>query len=333
MTRLLVATALSSVLLAGLGGWTLARTGSPQLSACADPRHGDTLHLLVGYACPPGERKVTWNIAGPPGPPGLVWRGTWSPLVSYRPGDAVYDPATATSWIAVKANAGDEPAPANPAWNVLAAVPPTVSNAVASLAAAIGQVPAGTTVQGEIGALAGMASTFDATPGRYLYTVPDGVDAVAVVLQGGGGCGGAAAPDDLYGGGGGGGGAFLEAVLTTVPGEVLTVTVGGTQAPTTLEDAYGNVLSAGAGEPGAAARPDTGGAGGRGGAVQIQSPMPAPQGTHVALLVARDGADGQGGNRAVNAGGALFGDAAAFGAGGASGACGQPGYAWLTPLP
>lgn len=75
---------------------------------------------------------------------------------------------------------------------------------------------------------AAYAQTF-ATPGPWTYTVPAGVNTIQVLVAGGGGggAGGGSFDPSLAPGGAGGNGARITAIVTVVPGQVLSGTIGG----------------------------------------------------------------------------------------------------------
>ena len=65
------------------------------------------------------------------------------------------------------------------------------------------------------------------TPGSFSFTVPSGVNRVAVSMQGGGGGGGGGCSTSAYFGGGGGGGEYVVALFSVTSGQVISGTVGG----------------------------------------------------------------------------------------------------------
>lgn len=72
------------------------------------------------------------------------------------------------------------------------------------------------------------AQTFS-TPGPWTYTVPAGVNTIQVLVAGGGGggAGGGSFDPSLAPGGAGGNGARITAIVTVVPGQILSGTIGG----------------------------------------------------------------------------------------------------------
>ncbi|NEW82363.1 MAG: hypothetical protein GZ094_08365 [Mariniphaga sp.] len=72
------------------------------------------------------------------------------------------------------------------------------------------------------------------------FTVPSGVTSITVECWGGGGAGGGNTTNSSDGGGGGAGGAFASKVVTVIPGNTYTVTVGGVKAGTNGAGASGN---------------------------------------------------------------------------------------------
>ena len=81
-------------------------------------------------------------------------------------------------------------------------------------------------------------SQFFTTTGTW--TAPAGVTSVTVECWGGGGSGGGSASFNVKGGGGGAGGAYARKVLTVIPGNNYTVTVGSTRTGTISAGVTGN---------------------------------------------------------------------------------------------
>lgn len=89
---------------------------------------------------------------------------------------------------------------------------------------------------------------FEYTGGTVTWTVPADVYEITAVLQGGGGNGGAvvSANQPYYGGGGGGCGSFALKKFTVVPGDIISLAVGGVAGDTSVT--FGAVtVTAGAG--------------------------------------------------------------------------------------
>lgn len=92
------------------GAITIAEASPPQLVAVAEPS--------VVVTTEPTSTLLEVGISGPQGPPGLVWRGAWSAVVQYQPGDAVA--YGGGSYIAVTVNTDSVPAAPSADWDVLA---------------------------------------------------------------------------------------------------------------------------------------------------------------------------------------------------------------------
>src|SRR4030042_6605093 len=60
------------------------------------------------------------------------------------------------------------------------------------------------------------------------FTVPAGITSVIIECWGASGAGGGTAANNTRGGGGGAGGAYARSLITVIPGNTYTVTVGGT---------------------------------------------------------------------------------------------------------
>ncbi|MBI3314897.1 MAG: hypothetical protein HYZ86_02990, partial [Candidatus Omnitrophica bacterium] len=138
------------------------------------------------------------------------------------------------------------------------------------------------------------------------FTVPTGITRIMVEVWGGGGTGGAnSSPYESAGGGGGGG--YGKQIFTVTPGNVYTVTVGGTGGTSS----FGNLISATGGSNGTSAV--SGSAGGAGGAGGTSSAFinitggTGSGGSFISGVVTRapaGGAGGSAGNGGIGGGGA-----------------------------
>jgi hypothetical protein len=72
------------------------------------------------------------------------------------------------------------------------------------------------------------------------FTVPAGITSIKVECWGAGGSGGGSTANTVYGGGGGAGGSYANKVVTVIPGNTYTVTVGGVTTGSTSAGVKGN---------------------------------------------------------------------------------------------
>jgi hypothetical protein len=83
------------------------------------------------------------------------------------------------------------------------------------------------------------------------WQVPPHITEISIVVVGGGGNGGVGGigtppitPAFVYGGGGGGGETVIDTLLTVVPNETLTVTVGAAQQASAIDGSFGTISAA-----------------------------------------------------------------------------------------
>ncbi len=73
------------------------------------------------------------------------------------------------------------------------------------------------------------------TPGTYQFRIPGGVTRLYALLGAGGGSGGTMYIDNRYPGGGGGGGGNCAGTIDVLPGQILTVFVGGSGSVSAIQ--------------------------------------------------------------------------------------------------
>jgi len=105
-------------------GWLASLAGAP--STAAGPPGPSAYQSYVTTAGPNPLSETDWlaSLEGPPGqaiigPAGLNWMGEWSSTVTYAIDDAVYEPNSGSSYIAISANTNSRPPNSN--WTLLTA--------------------------------------------------------------------------------------------------------------------------------------------------------------------------------------------------------------------
>jgi hypothetical protein len=121
MVRKPWAAALAAAVILATGGSAIASAASDSIPSSAGvftachKTSGGALRLIdpsAGQECAVGEKRVTWDGTG------ITWDGTWSAATTYTARDAVAD--NGSTYIAVTASKGKNPATTTADWAILA---------------------------------------------------------------------------------------------------------------------------------------------------------------------------------------------------------------------